>query len=212
MESTYKLIMRAGAEMGKEFPLEKSELVIGRDQGNDIVIVDPEVSRRHARVFQQGGGYVIEDLGSTNGTYVNGQRLTGPYVLRSGELINLGEHISLLYDVSIFDPDATVASSTSGSYAPPTRQPAPAAANVPAPAPAPAKGTPAPAGFSGQVPTPPEEAKPRKRLPTWAIVLIIAIIAIVIFCVLPVVIIDATNQWCNLFKDVFNGISPGVCP
>jgi len=206
MESTYKLIMRAGAEQGKEFPLEKSELVIGRDQGNDIVIIDPEVSRRHARVFLQGGSYVIEDLGSTNGTYVNGQRLTGPYVLRSGELINLGEHVSLLYDVAVFDPDATVASSTVGPYAPQTRQaakPAPVV-NTPPPAPTPA--------FSGQVPTPPEEKASRKHLPTWAIVLIIAIVAIVVFCVLPVVIIDATNQWCNLFKDVFNGISPGVCP
>jgi pSer/pThr/pTyr-binding forkhead associated (FHA) protein len=207
MESTYKLIMRAGAEQGKEYPLEKNEIVIGRDQGNDIIIIDPEVSRRHARVFQQGGSFVIEDLGSTNGTYVNGQRLTGPYVLRSGELINLGEHISLLYDVAVFDPDATVASKTSEQYAPPTRQTV-----APAPASAPAKGTPPQAGFSGQVPMSPEEGAPRKRLPTWAIVLIIAIIAIVVFCVLPVVIIDATNQWCNLFKDVFNGISPGVCP
>lgn len=207
MELTYKLIMRAGAEQGKEYPLEKNELVIGRDQGNDIVIIDPEVSRRHARVFQQGGSFVIEDLGSTNGTYVNGQRLTGPYVLRSGELINLGEHISLLYDVAVFDPDATVASNTSGQYAPPTRQTV-----APAPAPTPAKGTTPQTGFSGQVPMSPQEGASRKRLPTWAIVLIIAIIAIVVFCVLPVVIIDATNQWCNLFKDVFNGISPGVCP
>ena len=211
MESTYKLIMRAGAEQGKEYPLDKNELVIGRDQGSDIVIVDPEVSRRHARLFQQGGSYVIEDLGSTNGTYVNGQRLSGPYVLRSGELINLGEHISLLYDVAIFDPDATVASAPAGSFAPATRQAVPAAA-TPAPAATPVKSAAPAQSFSGQVPTPPEENAPKKHLPTWAIVVIIAVIAIVVFCVLPMIIIDATNQWCNLFKDVFNGISPGVCP
>ena len=85
MSSNYRLVMRSGPSIGQIYPLEKSEMVIGRDLGNDIVISDSEVSRRHSRIFKQGNNYVIEDLGSTNGTFVNGQRLTGSYVLRPGE-------------------------------------------------------------------------------------------------------------------------------
>jgi pSer/pThr/pTyr-binding forkhead associated (FHA) protein len=98
MAPTYRLVMRSGPTVGKTFLLEKVETTLGRDLSNDIVINDSEASRRHARIFLQGGNYIIEDLGSTNGTSVNGQRLMGPYVLRPGELIMFGESISLLFE------------------------------------------------------------------------------------------------------------------
>ena len=78
------LIMRTGPNPGKSFELTKNELYIGRDINNDIVINDSEISRKHARLILQAGGYVLEDLGSTNGSFVNGQRLMGPHVLRPG--------------------------------------------------------------------------------------------------------------------------------
>lgn len=62
-------------------------MFIGRDLTNDIVINDAEISRRHARLISQAGGYVLEDLGSTNGTFINGQRLASPYILRPGETV-----------------------------------------------------------------------------------------------------------------------------
>ncbi|BAJ63437.1 FHA domain-containing protein [Anaerolinea thermophila] len=102
----YQLIMRSGPQAGGVFPLTKTEISLGRDLTNDLVVSDPEVSRHHARLYLQGNTYVLEDLGSTNGTFVNGIRLTGPYPLRPGESISLGERVVFLYEV--VDEDATV--------------------------------------------------------------------------------------------------------
>ena len=93
--ASYQLVMRSGPTPGKIFELTGNELIIGREVGNHIVINDSEVSRKHTRLVAQQGGYVIEDLGSTNGTFVNGQRLMGPHMLRHGELISIGDNESL---------------------------------------------------------------------------------------------------------------------
>ena len=112
MPSSYRLVMRSGPSAGKVHPLEKNELFIGRDLNNDVVINDPEVSRRHARLYAQGNSYVLEDLGSTNGTFVGGQRLTGPYPLRIGEVITFGERMTVVFEMEP-DEDATVVSASS---------------------------------------------------------------------------------------------------
>lgn len=104
----YRLVMRSGPNAGQVYSLEKSELFIGRDLANDIIVNDPEVSRRHLRLFLQGNQYGIEDLGSTNGSFVNGQRLAGPYILHPGEFLTLGERVNFVYEV--VDTDATVVS------------------------------------------------------------------------------------------------------
>jgi pSer/pThr/pTyr-binding forkhead associated (FHA) protein len=65
---------------------------IGRAQQiNDVVIPDPRVSGTHAEIYAQNGGYAIRDLGSTNGTFVNGRRITVPQPLRDADRIALGE-------------------------------------------------------------------------------------------------------------------------
>jgi len=102
------MVMRTGPTPGKTFPLSKSEMYIGRDATNDVIINDAEISRKHSRLVMVPGGYMIEDLGSTNGTFVNGQRLMGPHTLRPGELVMLGENISLAFEAAQFDPDATI--------------------------------------------------------------------------------------------------------
>ncbi len=104
----YRLVMRSGPNAGQVYSLEKGEMFIGRDLGNDIIVNDPEVSRRHLRIFLQGNQYGVEDLGSTNGSFINGQRLAGPYLLHSGEFLTQGERINFIYEV--VDTDATVAS------------------------------------------------------------------------------------------------------
>ncbi len=105
----YRLILQTGLSAGTEYILEKAELFLGRDLSNDIVINDPEVSRRHARLVLTGNTYAIEDLGSTNGTFLRGQRLTAPVLLTPGEVITFGENMLLKYDFAVVDPDATVA-------------------------------------------------------------------------------------------------------
>jgi pSer/pThr/pTyr-binding forkhead associated (FHA) protein len=115
----FQFVMRSGPTPGVTFPLEGDQLTIGRDSTNGVAINDPEVSRKHARLSFQGGKYVLEDLGSTNGTFVNGQRLAGPIVLKAGDVVSLGEQIVLMYDAVVMDPGATVAVSRKSVPAPP---------------------------------------------------------------------------------------------
>lgn len=67
-------------------------LQIGRDPDNDVVVDAPIVSRRHARLVVDAGGARIEDLGSSNGTYVNGVRVRGAAAVRPGDHIGLGSY------------------------------------------------------------------------------------------------------------------------
>jgi len=94
----YHLNMKTGPTPGKLFPLDKPELLIGRELVNDIVISDADVSRKHARLLQQAEGWLVEDLASTNGTYVNGTRLSAPQLLQPGDQIKLGETVELLFE------------------------------------------------------------------------------------------------------------------
>jgi pSer/pThr/pTyr-binding forkhead associated (FHA) protein len=105
----YQLVMRSGPTMGKAYGLGKSEIAIGRDPSNDIVINDAEVSRKHARLLFQDELYVLEDLGSTNGTFINGQRLESPQVLEPGDMILLGENINITFELLQPDEDGTIA-------------------------------------------------------------------------------------------------------
>jgi pSer/pThr/pTyr-binding forkhead associated (FHA) protein len=84
------LVIHDGAGAGNEHPLE-GELILGRERGTaDLVIDDPGVSRRHARVLPENGGAIVEDLGSSNGTYVNGERISGPVELGAGDEVQVG--------------------------------------------------------------------------------------------------------------------------
>ncbi|MCK6585799.1 MAG: FHA domain-containing protein, partial [Anaerolineales bacterium] len=105
----FQFVMRSGPTPGVTFPLDGDQLTIGRDSTNGVAINDAEISRKHARLMFQGGKYVLEDLGSTNGTFVNGQRLAGPVVLKPGDVVSLGEQIVLMYDAIAGDAGATVA-------------------------------------------------------------------------------------------------------
>ena len=84
-----KVVQGPSALMGITVPI-SGPVVIGRSPGADIVIGDDFVSGKHTRISPAGDGAVIEDLGSTNGTVLNGQRLTAPQQLRPGDAIDIG--------------------------------------------------------------------------------------------------------------------------
>jgi len=107
--ATFRLVLLSGSGAGTEYPLEKSEIYLGRDLSNDVVINDPEVSRQHARLVLTGNTYAMEDRGSTNGTFLRGQRLSGPILLNPGEIITIGEKVMLKFEAAPIDPNATVA-------------------------------------------------------------------------------------------------------
>jgi predicted component of type VI protein secretion system len=144
MQSTgsYRLTVRQGPVPGKVFDLVKDVATIGRDVNNDVVINDAEVSRNHDRLTSQSGGYLIEDLASTNGTFVNGQRLIGPKLLNPGDVVGLGETIVMEYSY-VADAGATVVAAAppprmmaEPPTAPPmTPEPAPMMAPEPSPPP-----------------------------------------------------------------------------
>lgn len=108
MSPSFRLIERSGPNPGETFELDKEVITMGRDVTNDVVLADPEVSRQHARINRTPGGYVLEDLGSTNGSFVNGERLVAPRVLNPGDLIGLGEDVSLTFEAAASDAAATV--------------------------------------------------------------------------------------------------------
>lgn len=74
------------------------QVLIGRDPASQMHLDHPAVSRRHAEIVRQNGGFVIRDLGSANGTFVNGQRVTGWMALGVGDVIQIGP-FKLVYDV-----------------------------------------------------------------------------------------------------------------
>jgi hypothetical protein len=88
-----------GPGAGREFGIGAAPVTIGRHDQCDFQVENTWVSRRHARIAWSGTGYVVEDLGSTNGTFVNGERISGPRVLRSGDLLQLGDEVQLAFRV-----------------------------------------------------------------------------------------------------------------
>jgi diguanylate cyclase (GGDEF)-like protein len=92
------LVQIHGPELGKKYVLEEAELTIGRDENNVIVVDLDNVSRRHARISSKQGRMFVEDLGSTNGTYLNDQEVLTAQPLRSGDLVKVGGSIFKFLD------------------------------------------------------------------------------------------------------------------
>ncbi len=196
----FQLVMHSGPTPGKTFPLEGDILTIGREASNAVAINDAEVSRKHTQLIFQGGKYIITDLGSTNGTFVNGQRLTGQHVLQPGEIISLGEQISLLYEVvAKVDPNATMISSAARVVVPP------------APAPAAPPPQPQPQQYAGQIPASPgpEQAyvPPAKKTGSALPLIIVGVILLCLICTCSGFFwyVDSNVLWCDFFPFLFGG-------
>ena len=97
--TTYELYLKKGPTPGIVYSLTDKGLTIGRDPLSDILINDPEVSRQHALLKRTAtGDYYIQDLGSTNGTYVDSKRLgSEPFILKPSNAIILGGAVTLIF-------------------------------------------------------------------------------------------------------------------
>jgi hypothetical protein len=86
------LVTVNGPSPGQRFPLGERESIIGRGPGVGIYLESPFVSRQHARIVPGGGVYHVEDLGSTNGTFVNGKRIAGRVLLGERDTLGIGPY------------------------------------------------------------------------------------------------------------------------
>lgn len=86
-----KLTIRSGPQAGMDLDVDRPSVRIGRGSGSDLIIQDNQASRQHAEISRQGNQYFIRDLGSTNGTFVNGQRISGMQPLEPGDQVRIGE-------------------------------------------------------------------------------------------------------------------------
>jgi|GEM_PF-3071226 len=102
----YHLRVRTGSQKGMTFPLNADRISIGRQGVNAIILQDEQVSRHHVVLARYEDGYAIEDLNSTNGTYVNGRRITNLRMLRDGDVIDMGANLTLTYERTPFPVDA----------------------------------------------------------------------------------------------------------
>lgn len=181
--SQFQFVMRSGPTPGVIYPLEGDQLTIGRDASNGVAINDAEISRKHSRLSFQGGKYVLEDLGSTNGTFVNGQRLAGPVVLKPGDVVSLGEQIVLMYDAINMDPGATMAAPRRSARVAPPPVAAPQQQAYAAPAVAPVYST-------------PPAAKKTNMMPIF---IGGGVFLFLCLCISFFLWVDATYRWCTFF-------------
>lgn len=85
-----KLVVVEGPLQGTVVPLGNIQITIGRAADSTLIIDDDYASSRHARIYPAEGAWVVEDLGSTNGTWIDRTRITGPTVLRVGAKVRVG--------------------------------------------------------------------------------------------------------------------------
>jgi pilus assembly protein CpaF len=131
----YVVISEKGGSQ-KRLEFDKKEITIGRVQGNDIIFPKGNVSKRHSRIVLKDGKFIIVDLKSTNGTFVNGRKITSPQMIKSSDRIYIGD---FTLSVEEFEGES---GNIANEEAPPA--PAPLAVNPPVPSPSSAPPPPLP--------------------------------------------------------------------
>jgi hypothetical protein len=164
-----QIVAVSGPLAGRSFPLSAGPLTFGRTPDNAVVIVSPAASRRHAEVRPEGGQFVLHDLGSSNGTLVNGQRLLAPHALRPGDVFQIGdEQFRFEAPAPAFDKTLLATPQPLGDrqpqQPPPPQQPLPPLPHSPTPPPPHSLTPPLPHSPTPPLPHSPPAAR-RSRLP-----------------------------------------------
>jgi hypothetical protein len=189
----FRIVIKTGPNPGKAFELSKEVMAIGREANNDITIQDTEISRNHARISRKAGACVLEDLGSTNGTFVNKQRLMAPRALVPGDEIGLGTNVVVTFQGE--GAAATVVAASAYQAVGSTKQPARGAPQA------------APVYVT-------QNAAPAKTGGGSGKMVIGCIVVVVILCIAAAVgffIFDYMNLYCTSpFDQIFGPL--GYCP
>lgn len=230
-ESEALLVVERGPTPNQRFPLHTEQATLGRSAGNDLVLADPEVSRRHIRIIRRADGYAVEDIGSTNGTFVNGQRISHLTLLQDGDTIDLGDTVRLRFIAPAAQPAAAPAfdrptelapapNPWPDPVAPPPAAPAPVA---PPPPPRPEALMPPPAPAATALPAypPPAYADDSSRRGRGLLMGCGLVIALLLVCAGTFLILDTYDQgrllYCGALRPLFQlvlgpfGFAP-VCP
>jgi hypothetical protein len=194
-ESEALLVVERGPVPTTQVPLQTEQLTVGRSAGNDLVLADPEVSRRHMRVVRRADGFAVEDTGSTNGTFVNGQRISHLTLLQDGDAIDLGDTVRLRF-IGAPAPAAfmpiDVAEKPTQAYSPAAH---PTAAPAARPAEQPVRPAPRPTPAVAQAPYPPPvypAGEPRRG--RGLLVGCGLLVALLLVCAGTFLILDAYDQ------------------
>lgn len=232
-ETEALLVVERGPIPTLQVALESEQLTVGRSSGNDLVLVDPEVSRRHIRITRRADGFAVEDTGSTNGTFVNGQRITHLTLLQDGDTIDLGDTVRLRYMVIAHPPvelpaePVTMTDKPTQAYSPVAHPPVEPAVKPPAPAPPPAP-TPKPTPPAPAVPAPAASFSPPPSYVTepprrgrWLWIGCGLLAALFLVCAGTFLVLDAYDQgrllYCGPLSSFFElilgpfGFAP-ICP
>jgi len=110
-----ELVLIVNEIEGRRFPATASEMIIGRAREAAVSLDDFRVSRRHARLCREGARYFLEDLGSSNGTFVNKKRLDGKVSLRHNDLIAVGNHRLRFQDENAPEGEMTIMQQTAAA-------------------------------------------------------------------------------------------------
>ncbi|MCS6939362.1 MAG: FHA domain-containing protein, partial [Roseiflexus sp.] len=116
---TAHLTAVSGAQAGRQILLTDAPCSFGRNPENTVVVASARASRRHAEIRREGDGFVLYDLGSANGTLVNGQRIMAPHRLCNGDLIEIGDE-TFRFEQPQPAVDATLVAAPAPMPAPPT--------------------------------------------------------------------------------------------
>lgn len=91
------LVLEEGMDEPRRWYIERDTTTLGRFEDNDVVLPDRLVSRHHARIRREGSQFMLEDNGSTNGTFVNGERIARSHLLQDGDTIQIAPRFQLRF-------------------------------------------------------------------------------------------------------------------
>jgi len=209
----YRLTVIKGFNKGEDFSLEQEEITIGRAEENTIRLNIAEVSRTHSALTKVEEGYMIRDLGSTNGTFVDKKEIGGKYLLKPGDTVMLGDAIYMTY-MAEADPEETLVT-------PRLEEPDPQQVTAVMPKPDESREEEIPpAVIPPEQPKTAEEILKENAVPeeekkgnTWLWAGIGCVVVIIFILVVGLILFDFLDLWCTPpFNTILGGIFNYPCP